>query len=116
MLIRSVLGNITFSKAVVSKIISKTVIATAGVAAMSTGLIKGLAQKVTGNSLMSGIELTTDDTGLNISLSITVHYGVRMQEVCKELQQNIRASLEKFTGLPIDVIHVKVEGIALSGN
>ncbi|MBT2287697.1 Asp23/Gls24 family envelope stress response protein [Paenibacillus albidus] len=73
MLIRSVLGNITFSKAVVSKIISKTVITTAGVAAMSTGLIKGLAQKVTGNSLMSGIELTTDDTGLNISLSIKQH-------------------------------------------
>ncbi|SFE23184.1 Uncharacterized conserved protein YloU, alkaline shock protein (Asp23) family [Paenibacillus algorifonticola] len=116
MLIQGVLGKITISKEVVSKIIGKTAIATAGVASMSTGLVEGLAQKLTGNSLIGGIELKKADTGLDINLSIVVHYGIKMQEVCMELQRNVREAVEMFTGITIGSIHIKVHGISVAGN
>ena len=114
MLIQNVLGKTTFSKEVVSKIIDKTISMTEGIASMSTGIVESLAQKLTGNRIYNGIELEEQDTGLEIQLSIIVQYGIRMQEVCRDLQENVRAAVENFTGLPIGTIRIKIEGIDLA--
>ncbi|MCG7376429.1 Asp23/Gls24 family envelope stress response protein [Paenibacillus sp. ACRSA] len=113
MLIQNVLGKTTFSKEVVSKIIGKTVSMTEGIGSLSTGIVESLAQKLTGKRIYNGIELREQDTGLDIQLSVIVRYGIRMQEVCRDLQENVRAAVENFTGLPISTIHIKIEGIDL---
>ncbi|MDQ0171567.1 putative alkaline shock family protein YloU [Paenibacillus tundrae] len=68
---------------------------------------------MTGNRIYNGIELREQDTGLDIQLSVIVRYGIRMQEVCRDLQENVRAAVENFTGLPISTIHIQIEGIDL---
>ncbi|MEY8745455.1 Asp23/Gls24 family envelope stress response protein [Paenibacillus tundrae] len=75
--------------------------------------MESLAQKLTGNRIYNGIELREQDTGLDIQLSVIVRYGIRMQEVCRDLQENVRAAVENFTGLPISTIHIQIEGIDL---
>ncbi len=112
MRIHNVLGTIQISHAAVSKIIGKAAAATSGIASMSTGLVEGIANKLSGNSLQNGIELKADESKLEISLSIVIRYGVRMHEVCRELQRNVRETVESMTGLTIQTVNVKVQGIA----
>ncbi|MNW27941.1 hypothetical protein D3C74_47500 [compost metagenome] len=112
MVIQNVLGHVTFSKDVVFKIVSKTVLTTQGVAAISTRLMEGLAQKVTGQS-SGGIRLISNTTGLDIRVGVIVQYGSHVHEVGRELQRNVRETMESLTGLVIRAVHVDVEGIVL---
>ncbi|WP_379141312.1 Asp23/Gls24 family envelope stress response protein [Paenibacillus sp. sgz500992] len=114
MLIQNALGRITFSKEVITKIVGKTVSMTEGIGAMSNGFIEFLTQKFTGSSIHSGIELREQDREVDIHLRINVHYGIRVEDVCRELQDNVREVVEKCTGLTIGAIHIKVEGFTLS--
>ncbi|MEK4510085.1 Asp23/Gls24 family envelope stress response protein [Paenibacillus anaericanus] len=116
MLIQNVLGSIVISKDAISKIIGKTTTATMGIASMSSGVVKGITNKLSGKSLQNGIELHMTESGLDVNLSIVIHYGARIYDVCRELQRNVRKSIEKYTGLSIGIINVKVQGISLSVN
>lgn len=109
MLIQGMLGSITISQEVVAKIIGTAAAATSGIASMSTGRVEEITRKLSGTTLQSGIGLSSTESGLDITLRIVVQYGVRMNEVCRELQQNVREAVEKLTGLSARSINVKVE-------
>ncbi|MNO84289.1 Alkaline shock protein 23 [compost metagenome] len=111
MLIQNVLGSIQISEDVLSKIIGLTTISTNGIASMSTGIIEKISNKVNGKSLQNGVELRIVESGLEIHLKIIVYYGVKMHEVCRELQHNVREAVEKLTGLSISTVNVKVQNI-----
>lgn len=112
MLIQTFLGSVTFSKDVISKIVGRTTIATKGIA--GRGSVEGIAQELTGNSLFGGIELKTADNGLDIHLSVVVDCGIRVHEMCRELQRSVKVSVEKFTGLTIGAIHIQVNAASLA--
>ncbi|SEA60558.1 Asp23/Gls24 family envelope stress response protein [Paenibacillus sp. 276b] len=114
MLIQTILGNVTFSKEVISKIIGRTTIATKGITGMSTGIVEGIAQRLTGNSLLGGIELKNAENGLDIHLNIVVDYGIQIHEVCREFQRSLKESVEQFTGLSIGAIHIQVDAVSLT--
>lgn len=113
MMIQQVLGKVTYSKDAIIKIISQTITATQGIAAMSEGLVEGLARKLTTTRSLGGIELTLQDAGLHIRLSVIIQYGMKMHEVCHELQHNVREAVERTAGLAIDGIDIRVEGVAV---
>jgi uncharacterized alkaline shock family protein YloU len=113
MLIQNALGKVTFSKDVVSNIVGKTAAATQGISAISSGFVEGITQKLAGKSHQAGIVLTPADTSFDIRLSIAVQYGIRIHVVCRELQQNIREAVERYTGLEIGCIQVDVEEITV---
>ncbi|MHA6531271.1 Asp23/Gls24 family envelope stress response protein [Paenibacillus sp. BAC0078] len=109
MLIQNMLGSITISKEVVTKIIGTAAAGTSGIASMSTGMVEEITRKLSGTALQSGIELSSTESGLDINLRIVVHYGARMNEVCKELQMNVREAVEKLAGLSARSVNVRVE-------
>ncbi|WP_019912584.1 Asp23/Gls24 family envelope stress response protein [Paenibacillus sp. HW567] len=109
MLIQNMLGSITISKEAVTNIIGKAAAGTGGIASMSTGMVEEITRKLSGTALQSGIELSATESGLDINLRIVVQYGVRMNEVCKELQMNVREDVEKLAGLSARSVNVKVE-------
>lgn len=113
MLIQNVLGKINISHDAISKIVGKTASATSGIAAMATGVVEGITKKLSGKSLQNGIELKIVEAKLEIDLKIIVYYGVKMQDVCSDLQQNVRGAIETLTGLSIHAVNVRVQGIAL---
>ncbi|MFE6076619.1 Asp23/Gls24 family envelope stress response protein [Paenibacillus sp. NPDC057886] len=114
MLIQSIWGTTTFSKAVLTKIVGKTISMTEGIGSVSTGMIETLAQKLTGSSIYSGIEIHEEDSIVNVHLNILVKHGIRIHEVCRHLQENVKETLEKLTGIGIGAVHIKVEGISFS--
>lgn len=50
-----------------------------------------------------------DDDELILEMKVAVYYGVRIPEVCKQLQYKVRKEIKLMTGLDIDEVNITVE-------
>ncbi|MCM3132429.1 Asp23/Gls24 family envelope stress response protein [Paenibacillus polysaccharolyticus] len=49
-------------------------------------------------------------------MKIIVHYGSKVHEVCRELQQKVIDQVEHLTGVSIQAVNVFVDGITSEPN
>ncbi|TBL78306.1 Asp23/Gls24 family envelope stress response protein [Paenibacillus thalictri] len=104
-------GIIRISDDVVSTIAGLAALETPGVAAMSGGISEGLAKRLSGKNVQKGVSVEVGQVEAAIDLRIIVNYGSRIQEVCRQLQENVRDAVENMTGLTVVEVNVKVEGV-----
>jgi uncharacterized alkaline shock family protein YloU len=105
-------GLIRISDDVVSTIAGLAALETSGIAAMSGGISEGLAKRLSGKNVQRGVSVEVGQVEAAIDLRVIVNYGSRIQVVCRELQENVRESVENMTGLTVVEVNVKVEGVA----
>ncbi|MCA0753917.1 Asp23/Gls24 family envelope stress response protein [Paenibacillus sp. N4] len=105
-------GIIRISDDVVATIAGLAALETPGIAAMSGGISEGLAKRLSGKNAQKGVSVEVGQLEAAIDLRIIVHYGIPIQEVCRQLQLNVRESVENMTGLNVVEVNVKVEGVA----
>lgn len=105
-------GVIRISDDVVATIAGLAALETPGIAAMSGGISEGLAKKLSGKNVQKGVNVEVGQLEAAIDLRIIVHYGIPIQEVCKQLQLNVREAVSNMTGLQVVEVNVKVEGVA----
>ncbi|GBG06324.1 hypothetical protein B1748_10065 [Paenibacillus sp. MY03] len=105
-------GIIRISDDVVATIAGLAALETPGIAAMSGGISEGLAKRLSGKNAQRGVSVEVGQLEAAIDLRIIVHYGIPIQEVCRQLQLNVRESVENMTGLQVVEVNVKVEGVA----
>jgi uncharacterized alkaline shock family protein YloU len=105
-------GLIRISDDVVSTIAGLAALETPGIAAMSGGISEGLAKRLSGKNVQKGVSVEVGQLEAAIDLRVIVNYGCKIQEVCLDLQQNVREAVENMTGLTVIEVNVKVEGVA----
>jgi uncharacterized alkaline shock family protein YloU len=105
-------GIIRISDDVVSTIAGLAALETPGVAAMSGGISEGLAKRLSGKNVQKGVSVEVGQVEAAIDLRVIVNYGSRIQDVCRDLQENVREAVENMTGLTVVEVNVKVEGVA----
>ncbi len=82
-----------------------------GVAAMSGGLVRGIAEMLGRKNLSKGVKLEETDEGVIVELNLIVDFEVNIPEVTKEVQRNVKNSLEKMTGVDVKAVNINVLGI-----
>lgn len=105
-------GIIRISDDVVSTIAGLAALETPGIAAMSGGISEGLAKRLSGKNVQKGVSVEVGQVEAAIDLRVIIHYGSKIQEVCRDLQLNVREAVENMTGLTVVEVNVKVEGVA----
>ncbi|NHN28479.1 Asp23/Gls24 family envelope stress response protein [Paenibacillus agricola] len=105
-------GLIRISDDVVSTIAGLAALETPGISAMSGGISEGLAKRLSGKNVQRGVSVEVGQLEAAIDLRVIVLYGSKIQEVCSDLQQNVRDAVENMTGLSVVEVNVKVEGVA----
>ena len=105
-------GFIRISDDVVATIAGLAAVDTAGIAAMSGGISEGLAKRLSGRNVQKGVSVEVGQVEAAIDLRVIVHYGSQIQNVCHELQLNVREAVENMTGLRVVEVNVKVDGVA----
>jgi uncharacterized alkaline shock family protein YloU len=105
-------GLIRISDDVVSTIAGLAALETPGIAAMSGGISEGLAKRLSGKNAQRGVSVEVGQVEAAIDLRIIIQYGSKIQDVCRELQENVRDAVENMTGLRVVEVNVKVEGVA----
>lgn len=104
-------GIIRISDDVVATIAGLAALETPGIAAMSGGISEGLAKRLSGKNVQKGVSVEVGQLEAAIDLRIIVHYGIPIQEVCRQLQLNVREAVSNMTGLQVVEVNVKVEGV-----
>lgn len=101
--------------------IDDNVIATiAGISAMESYGIVGMAAKdatdglfelIRWDNLSKGIRVSSEDDELNIDLHVILEYGVRISVVAENIIDRVKFNVEELTGIEVNNINVHVEGI-----
>lgn len=105
-------GLIHISDDVISTIAGLASLETNGIATMSGGVSESLAKRLIGKNAQKGVSVKVGQTEVTIDLHVIVNYGTKIQDVCRDLQNNVRETVEHMTGLLIVEVNVMVEGIA----
>jgi uncharacterized alkaline shock family protein YloU len=105
-------GLIRISDDVVATIAGLAAMDTPGIAGMSGGISEGLAKRLTGKNVQRGVTVEVGSVEAAIDLRVIVQYGIKIHEVCRELQDNVREAVENMTGLNVVEVNVKVEGVS----
>ena len=106
-------GSIRISDDVVATIAGMAAIDTPGIAAMSGGISEGLAKRLSGRNVQKGVSVEVGQLETAVDLRVIVLYGYRFQDVCRELQLNVREAIETMTGLRVVEVNVKVDGVSI---
>jgi uncharacterized alkaline shock family protein YloU len=105
-------GMIRISDDVVATIAGLAALETPGIAGMSGGISEGLAKRLSGKNAQKGVSAEVGQLEAAIDLRVIVHFGSKIQEVCRQLQENVKDAVENMTGLNVVEVNVKVEGVA----
>ncbi|GGN97879.1 Asp23/Gls24 family envelope stress response protein [Saccharibacillus kuerlensis] len=104
-------GIISITEKALQKIVAGAIAETEGVA-LTANESASLPERLRAAGRNGRIALRMGEAGLEIELRIDVRFGMRIQEVCRKLRDNVRLSVEKLAGLPVHVIEVAVEGLS----
>lgn len=107
-------GIIRIADNVVAVIASIAALETDGIAAMSGGIAEGIAKRVSGKQVQKGVDVQLDNESAVINLRIVVQYGSKIDEVCKAAQRHVKDTVENMTGIKINEVNIKVDGVDLT--
>jgi len=107
------LGTINISPNTIATVAGIATMQCFGVVGMaSRNLQDGISELLTGkDNLTKGIEVVIDEDQVRVDLYIIVEYGVRIQEVARNVIENVRYALENQLGLESLKINVIVQSV-----
>jgi len=83
-----------------------------GIAAMSGGLVGGIAEKLGRKNLSKGVKADVGEKEATIEMNVIIEYGSQIHKVAKEIQAKVKASVEDMTGLKVLSVNVNVQGVS----
>lgn len=104
-------GSIRIADEVVSIIAGLAATEVEGIAAMSGGLVGGIAEILGKKNLAKGVKVEVGEREAAVDLYIIVDYGVRIPDVALTVQENVKRSIESMTGLNVVEVNVHVQGV-----
>jgi uncharacterized alkaline shock family protein YloU len=106
-------GIIRIADDVVAVIARIAALDTEGVSSMSGGIAEGIAKRVSRKYVQKGVHVTLDQHEASIDLRVIIMFGQKIDQVCRELQVNVKEAVESMTGLLVKSVNVRVEGVDL---
>lgn len=107
-------GSIQISEDVVASVTGMAVLEVEGVCGLSSSIGTDIAEMLGMKTLSKGVRLSTTETGaLRIDCDVVSQFGQNIFELAKNVQENVKSSVESVTGLRVAEVNVTVCGIAL---
>ena len=107
-------GSIQISEDVGASVTGMAVLEVEGVCGLSSSIGTDIAEMLGMKTLSKGVRLSTTETGaLRIDCDVVSKFGQNIFELAKNVQENVKSSVESVTGLRVAEVNVTVCGIAL---
>lgn len=90
-----------------------------GVAGMSGSFAGGITESLLGRkNLAKGVkvEFSDGDKNCSIDVSVVLDFGVKIPQVCLQVQESVKQAIESMTGLDVLSVHVHVAGVAFQSD
>jgi uncharacterized alkaline shock family protein YloU len=110
-------GRITVAENVVQKIAGIACQEMAGVHAMGSGGTRAfgaLRERIPGSNgpnVAQGVGVEVGETEAAIDLDIVVEYGISIADLGRGIQRNVKAAIERMTGLNVVEVNINVDDV-----
>lgn len=110
------MGNIDVSEEVIATIAGGAALECYGLVGMaSRSQIKdGIAELLGRDNLSKGIEVRTNEAGVELDLYIIVSYGTKISEVAHNVQTKVKYALNQALSLHANTVNIYVQGVRLT--
>lgn len=105
-------GEVRIADDVISMIAAISATEVEGVTGMSGNITSELISKLGVKNLSRGVKVTIDEESVSMELSLELKYGVNLPEVCANVQDKVKSSVEMMTGLTVSAVNIRIAGIA----
>lgn len=105
-------GQISINNNVVAIIAHETAKKVPGVVELQGSLADGIAGMIGKKSKDKGIRIEKENEELlTIDLTVVLEYGVKIPDICVQLQAAVKDAVEDMTGQQVFAVNVVVQGI-----
>ncbi len=111
-----VAGKVKMANEVVSVIAGLAATEIPGVAAMSGGVVGGIAEKLGRKNLSKGVKVEVGEREAAIDVYIIVEFGARIPDVALKIQERVEKAVEDLTGLNVVEVNIHVQGVHFKGD
>lgn len=114
--LQSELGSVTISEDVIGIICGVAASNSYGLVGMaSRNLSEGIGDLLRRDYYDRGVDVDYDDTDtISVTLHIVVQYGVKISEVARNIQEQVKYAIEDTLGLQVNEINVYVRGVRVA--
>ena len=105
------LGTVEVHKNVLAAIVHGAVREVKGVRLEEKGAFLKMQQMLLGDPYPSVIIHVDKEKKVGLDISITVEFGMNIPDTAREVQNMVRAAMEKALSIQLKNIHVNVQGI-----
>ena len=108
-------GSIRISEDVVASIAALATSETAGVSGLYSTLTSDIVGFLSKKNLSKGVRIEIGEEGtVKIEIGFLALFGHNICEVAKQVQENVRSSVESMTGLKVTEFNVHVGGVTFA--
>ncbi|HOV69312.1 MAG TPA: Asp23/Gls24 family envelope stress response protein [Clostridia bacterium] len=104
-------GSISYAADVVATVAGLAVAEVEGIAGMSGNLVSGFTELMGKKDFTKGVKVEINENDAKIDIFVNVHFGTKIQKVCREVQESVRKAIETMTSLNVLAVNVHVQGI-----
>lgn len=105
------LGVVRINNDAITTIASVAAMEIKGIYRMGGGLTKTIYEILFKKSGHRGVKIEMKDSEVKLTVFIIVEYGVDIPKIADEVQEMVKRSVEKMTGLVLSEVDVVVEGV-----
>jgi uncharacterized alkaline shock family protein YloU len=108
-------GKIEVAPRAIATIAARAVGQSYGVVGMAPHTLReGVAQVLHQRDAHRGVEVRIGSDTIAIDLYVIMEYGVRIAEVARNVQENVRYAVERALGMPVAHVNVRVQGLRMN--
>ncbi len=108
------LGHITIDEDVIAQYAGVNALECFGIVGMaSVNMTDGFVKLLKRDNVSKGVQVRVHDNKISIDFHIVVVYGVSIATVTRNLIENVKYKVEKFTDMPVEKVNVYVEGVRI---
>ena len=107
-------GKIRISEDVIAQLATKAINSVEGVTPANPGLMANLRL---GRKTINGVRISISDGDspeIIVDAYVAVKYGLRIPDVCWDVQEAVKDQIERYTGYSIKGVNVYVQGISFA--
>ena len=104
-------GTVKIANEVVAIIAGLAATEIDGVAGMSGGMTADFTEMLGMKNLSKGVKVEVGEKEAAIDLFMIVEYGSKISEVAREVQRNVKDTVETMTGLNVIEVNVNVQNV-----
>lgn len=105
------LGTIRLSDSAIGEIACVAAKSAEGVLGIDSGALGSLAESFGVINFTRGVKVYLNHDIVSIDINIIICFGYDVSEVAEKVQDKIKESIEKMTGLIVDKVNININGV-----